>query len=222
MKAGVLAAVDGSFQAVDSFTETVTEADVELERALTIDRVFSVSAGDMAFAGRAAAERLTTQTSTTIEGGDIHVAEEDRSLTTHTEFVGIAGEFVVVDSRRGAFAWDLIAADTDTEIERVTFDLDAFFERHESATPWKAGFDGGGETGVNGVFHGRDLRANHDLRDILEDSTLTQLGLSYEYDGRDVKMTASRSGYVELYRPADFDSADYLEYLCDEVLPHVE
>jgi hypothetical protein len=34
-------------------------------------------------------------------------------------------------------------------------------------------------------------------------------------------MTASRSGYVEVYRPSAFDSARYLEYLRDEVQPYV-
>ncbi len=220
MKAGVLGVVDGSFKAVDSVSETVTEDDHELERCLVIDRVFSLPSGGMAFAGRAAVERLADQTETSIEGGEIRVTEATQTVTQFTEFVGVPGEFVAVDSGSGTFAFDLIGAETNTSIERATVDLDDFFARRDAATPWKAGFYGAGENAVTGVFHGEDLRRTHDLQATLDDSNLNQLGLSYSYDGVDVKMTAARSGYVEVYRPSEFDSGQYLEYLADEIMPH--
>jgi len=221
MKAGVLGVVDGSFKAVDSVSETVTEDDHELERCLVIDRVFSLPSGGMAFAGRAAVEELAARTETSIEDGEIHVTEAAGPVTRYTEFVGVPGEFVAVDSGSGTFAFDLIGAETNTTIERATLDLDAFFAEQEAATPWKAGFNGTGDDAVNGIFHGEDLRRTHDLQEVLEDSTLNQLGLSYAYDDSDVKMTAARSGYVEVYRPTEFDSEQYLEFLADEIVPHV-
>lgn len=221
MKAGVLAVVDGSFKMVDSFTETVTEDDDELQRCLQIDRVFSLPGGEMAFAGRAAAETLVDRQEAAIEDGDIDVSEAAEPVTRYTEFVGVPGEFVVAGSSSGAFAFDLVGAETNATLERATLDLDGFFANHGAATPWKTGFNATGDGGVNGVFHGDDLRASRDLQGIMADSTLNQVGLTYEYDDSEVKMTASRSGYVELYRPAEFDSEQYLEYLRDEVLPHV-
>lgn len=221
MKAGVLGVVDGTFEMVDSFAETVTEDGHELDRCLEIDRVFSLPSGEMAFAGRAATERLVDRTEATIENGEIRVSETTGPVTRSTEFVGVTGEFVAVGSSTGTFAFDLIARETTTGIERATLDLDGFFAGHGDATPWKTGFYATGSDGVNGVFHGEDLRANRDLDGILAESGLNQLGLAYEYDGEDVKMTASRSGYVELYQPAAFDAAQYLEYVRDEILPHV-
>ncbi|WP_435075126.1 hypothetical protein [Halorubrum sp. HHNYT27] len=221
MKAGVVGIVDGTFNVVDSFTDTVSQDGHDLERCLTIDRVFSLPGGDMAFAGRAAATTLRDRSTTTIENGAIHVTEEAHPETHHTEFVGVAGEFVAVGSGEGTFAFDLIAEDTGTDVERATLNLDAFFASHESATPWKAGFHGTGEDGVNGIFHGKNLRTDLDLEDVLRDSTLNQVGLSYRYNGNDVKMTASKSGYVEVYRPNGYDSANYLEYLRDEIVQHV-
>jgi hypothetical protein len=50
---------------------------------------------------------------------------------------------------------------------------------------------------------------------------LNQVGLRYGYGDAEVKMTASRSGYVEVYRPTEFGPEQYLEYLGDEVLPHL-
>lgn len=221
MKSGVLGIVDGTFDVVDSYTETVTADEEELDRCLEIDRVFSLPTGGMAFAGRAAADTLTDRTTTTIEDGEIRVTERARTETKYTEFVGVPGEFVAVDSSDGTFAFDLVAAETDTRIERATLDLDGFFAAHESATPWKAGFYGTGENGMNGVFHGADLRTSHDMDAILANSSLNQVGLSYRYDGTDVKMTAARSGYVEVYRPSEFDSGQYLAYLREEILPYV-
>lgn len=220
MKAGVLGVVDGTFKVVDSFSETVSEDGHELERCLTIDRVFSLPSGEMAFEGRAAADTIATETATTIENGDIHVDEREQTVTQYVEFVGIPGEFVVVDSGDGAFAFDFIGRETNSSIDRATVDLDEFVAAREGATPWKAGFYGPAETDVNGVFHGADLR--DEMGDVLENSSLNQLGLSYEHDGDDVKMTATRSGYVELYRPASFDSAEFLEYIREEILPFLE
>ena len=221
MKAGVLGVVDGSFAAVDSVVETVTEDGHELQRCLVIDRVFSTPSGETAFAGRAAADVLAERATASIDDGEITVSEGSRPETRYTEFVGVPGEFVVVGSGDGTFAFGLIAAQTDTSVERATLDLDGFFADHDGATPWKAGFFGGGN-GVNGVFHGEDLRADRDLDGLLRNASLNQVGLSYGYDGDEVKMTASRSGYVEVYRPSSFDSGRYLEYLREEVLPHVE
>jgi len=221
MKAGVLGVVDGSFRAVDSVFETVSEDGHDLDRCLEIDRVFSLPSGGMAFAGRAAADVLVDRTETTIEDGEIHVSDRAEIVTQYAEFVGVPSEFVAVDSGDGTFAFDLIGAETNTDIGRATLDLDAFFASHDSATPWKAGFSGSGENAVNGVFHGEDLRRQHDLDGILTESNLNQVGLSYAYAGVEVKMTASRSGYVEVYRPSEFDAGQYLEYLADEIVPHV-
>jgi hypothetical protein len=220
MKAGVLGVVDGTFAAVDSFDDTYIEDDHELQRRLEITRVFSLPSGEMAFAGRGAVETLTERTTASIERGEIRVTEAAQTVTRYAEFVGVPGEFVVVESGDGEFVFDLVAAETGTDVSRATLDLDGFYATHESATPWKAGF-AAGDDGVNGVFHGADLRTNPDVDRLLGDARLNQLGLDYEYAGDDVKMTASRSGYVEVYRPSAFDAARYLQYLRDEVQPFV-
>ncbi|MFW5955981.1 MAG: hypothetical protein ACOCQY_01110 [Halorhabdus sp.] len=222
MKAGVIGVVDGSFRKVGSTTETVTRDGQTLGRALEIDRVFSLPSGSMAFSGRAAAERIHNGREATIRDGQISVTERNGVVTDMTEFVGVTGEFVVVESGDGAFAFDLIANETDTAIERATLDLDAFYSAHGEATPWKAGFYANGPGGMNGIFHGQDLRENHDIEAILENSRLNQVGLRYLFGDDEVKMTAARSGYVEVYQPSEYDSADYLDYVREQIVPHLE
>ena len=222
MKAGVLGVVDGDFDVVDSFSNTVTEDGRELARRLEIRGVFSLPSGEMAFAGRAAEEYVRERETHAIDGGEIEVRAEPQTGTRYTEFVGVPGEFVVVGSGDGEFAFDLVAADTNTDIERATVDLDAFFADHGSARPWQAGFYGPGDDSVTGVVHGTDLRSEYDLDGMLADSSLNQVGLTYDRGGEEVKMMASRSGYVQLYQPRAFGREDYLEYLREEVLSHVE
>jgi hypothetical protein len=222
MKGGVIGVVEGDFRVVDSFSDTVVEGDRELTRCLDIRRVFSLPSGGTAFAGRAAVEYLRRGEATEIDGDEIRVTEGPRKATRHTEFVGVPGEFVVVGSGDGRFAFELIGADTNTTIERATVDVDAFFRDRGSATPWKAGFYGTGDDAVNGVLHGADLRVDHDLDAVLRRSKLNQVGLEYRYDDRDLKMTASRSGYVEVYRPREFGAGDFLEYLLEEIVAYIE
>lgn len=221
MQAGVIGVVDGSFDVVDSFTETVTKGGQELRRALDVKRVFSLPSGATAFAGHAASEYRQERESARITDGAVDVVAEPQTATRHTNFVGVPGEFVVVGGSNGTFAFDLVGQDTNTTIERGVVDLDSFFARREDAAPWKAGFFGTGDDGVSGVLHGSDLREDHDLEGLLDGSSLNQLGLEYTYGSDEVKMTASRSGYVELYQPREFGAKAYLEYLQREIVPHL-
>lgn len=221
MQAGVIGVVDGSFDVVGSFSDTVTEGDQELRRVLDVERVFSLPSGDTGFAGRAAREYRRERESARISDDGVDVVAEAQTTTRHTDFVGVPGEFVVVGSSKGRFALDLVAQETNTSIERGVLDLDGFFAQHEEGAPWKAGFFGTGDDGVSGVLHGSDLRETHDLDDLLAGSSLNQLGLEYADDGDEVKMTASRSGYVELYQPRDLSATEFLAYLQREIVPHL-
>lgn len=221
MQAGVIGVVDGSFDVVDSFSETVVEGDQELERCLDVERVFSLPTGETAFAGHAASEYRQERESARISNGGVDVVSEPRTATRHTNFVGVPGEYVVVGSSAGTFAFDLVAQETNTSVDRASLDLDRFFAERGDAAPWKAGFFGTGDDGVSGVLHGSDLRESHDLEELLDGSSLNQLGLTYSYDAEEVKMTAAESGYVELYQPREMEPEAYLGYLREEIVPYI-
>lgn len=222
MRAGVIGTVDGDFEYVDSFVEPVEEGDHERTRCLDIVRVFSLPSGATAFEGRAARETERTREVADIDGDEIRVTGRTEATTEHTSFVGIPGEFVVAESGAGTFAFDLIERETATGIERASVDLDGFYDATDVGRVWRAGVAGGEGDGVSGVVHGYDLREEYDLERMRRGADLNQVGLTYRYDGADLKMTATRSGYVEVYQPSDFEGAAFLEYLVDEVVPHVE
>lgn len=218
MRAGVLGTVSGDFRYVDSYSDTVETAGEELDRYMDVHRVFSLPDGQWAFAGVAAREVRRTDDVATIGDDGVTVNSETRTETVHTEFAGVAGEFVVVASSKGTFAFDLLGMEADVAVERATVDLDSVYETTADARAWRAGVAGDGD-GVSGVFHGQDLRERNDLEQLRSEGTLSQLGLEYDYDGDALKMTATRSGYVEVYQPSSFGTEAYLTYLADEISP---
>lgn len=220
MKAGVLGIVRDDFEVVDSFSETVERNDRELERVLDVRRVFSLPSGEIAFEGRAAVERVVERTTTELDFGEVRVEETPQTEVRTTELVGVPGEFVVVGSGKGTFAFDLVSRDTGADIERASLDLNGFLDSQADAEPWRAGFYDNDGNCENGVLHGSDLLDDADLGGILRDAELNQLGLDCSYDDRSLKMTASESGYVEVYRPSEFDTEDFLQYLLEAVVPH--
>lgn len=222
MKAGVLGLVRDDFEVVDSFSETVEQNGHELQRVLDVRRVFSLPSGEIAFEGRAAVERVVNRTTTELDFGEVRVEETPETETRVTELVGVPGEFVVVGSGKGTFGFDLVSRETRADIERASLDLNAFLDSQTDAEPWRAGFYGNDGNCENGVLHGTDLLNDNGIGGILRDAELNQLGLDCSYDDRSLKMTASESGYVEIYRPSDFDTVDFLQYLLEAIVPHAE
>jgi len=222
MKAGVLGLVRDDFEVVDSFSETVERDGKELERVLDVRRVFSLPSGEIAFEGRAAVERIVNRTTAELDFGEVRVEETPQTEVRTTELVGVPGEFVVVGSGKGTFGFDLVCRDTGADIERATLDLSGVLDSQADAEPWRAGFYGHDGNCENGVLHGTDLLDDDEVGELLRDAQLNQLGLDCSYDDRSLKMTASESGYVEVYRPSEFDTADFLQYLLETVVPHAE
>lgn len=222
MRAGVLGLVRDDFDVVDSFSETVEKNGRELQRVLDVRRVFSLPSGDIAFEGRAATERIVNRTTTELDFGEVRIEETPQTEVRTTELVGVPGEFVVAASGKGTFAFDLVSHDTRADIERATLDLNGFLDSQDDAEPWRAGFYDNDGNCENGVLHGTDLLDDESLGGILRDAELNQLGLDCSYGDHSLKMTASESGYVEVYRPSEFDSEDFLQYLLEEVVPHAE
>lgn len=221
MKSGLIGSVRGDFTAVQSVQTTVSQGEHELQQCLDIQRVFSTPGGSMAFEGRAAVEVVRTRETAEIDGVEVTVATERGKETRFTNFVGIPGEFVVVDSGKGTFAFDLLAEETGTEIERGAFDIESFYERHPDASTWKAGFTGTGEAS-NSIIYGENLGESQEFERLHTGENLTQLGVGHDYDGRQVKMTATRNGYAAVYDPSEFESGEFLDYVRDQLVQYTE
>lgn len=221
MKAGVIGTVSGDFDAVSSYSTSREQDGFELTDTLEITGVFSLPNGDMGFSGHAVTEVLRTQQSVTTDYGSIETDSEPRVEQRYTEIVGKPGEFVVASSSGGTFAFDMIAADTNTQIERCRIDVDGFYDGIDPDRVWKAGFakdDGGAESGV---LHGEDIRDDDAVTGVLERASLNQLGIEYADNGHEMNLTTTESGYLEVYQPREFDDVDFLQYVSDAFQPYL-
>lgn len=217
MYAGVVGLVSGSPERLGSFEETVTQDGFDLTRCVEVDRVFSLPDGTHATSGRAAVERVKQVEEVDIEDGHIEPYREPQKITTYTEFLMVPGEFVVVDSSDGAFAFDLVQDETGGAIERTGLDTAAFRAAHDGDL-WKLGYadpDGG-----TGVVYGDPDGSGVSESAVPRGATTTQVGLTHDYRDDRVKMTLTRSGYVAVYRPGEWDGKEFLQYLQDEVVGH--
>lgn len=197
-----------------------TEEDVELVDQIAVDGVQRTPNGTDITEGRAATQTLKTTESVALAADGIAVEGDEAVATRHTAFASVPGEFVVVERGGGTFLFDLIGRVSPGSVERAVLDLDALLDSLPDATLWKLGFfdrDGGAESGV---VHGADVLADAEFGAALADLPKNQVGLDVERDGVEYRLNAARSGYVELYRPADVSTADFVEFVHEEILPH--
>lgn len=235
MQAGVIGLPDYDFGTVESFAETEQISEHEsLTACLEVRRTDST--GDFTFqTGRAAIQELENEEKITIdpEEGSISVSENVNEVKTkYTEFVLVPGEFVAVTSGRGSFAFSMISGQTDTAtIKRAGIDLNDFEEsyvgeaRPESASAWQVGFYGNTGTAEKGAIYGDGVRSDPDLGKVVDRLPKNQIGLDIkEEEGEDdgIRMTATESGYVEVYQPNNYDPEDFAEFVLDHVIPHAK
>lgn len=222
MDAGVIGKVNGQFDALESFQDSRQDGSTELRRGLEVRQRIPGPNGSEAFRGRAAIQRVENKESIEFEGEKIIATEKPGKTTVYTEFLAVPGEFVVVSSGSGEFAFNLIQEQTNTDIERGSIDIFRFAEEHGHAEPWQVGFYGTGGNAQKGVVYGEDVLSDGDIGSALSNAKKNQFGLEYEYDGQSVKMTVTESGYLRIFQPSNFDSKDLAQFVADEILHHVE
>jgi len=232
MRAGVLGLPDTDFNPIESYTDTTQVDDhTELTACLEVRQTVEQD-GVTVQSGRAALQELDTEESVDIdpETNNISVSERvDVVKTKYTEFVLVPGSFVAVSSGSGTFAFQLISSATaSATIRKAEIDLDSFLRsyegssRSEEAETWQVGFYGNTGNAEKGTLYGDSVFGDSELGDVVHQLPKNQIGLDIEAGEEDIKMTASESGYVEVYQPSNYDSTDYSEFILDHVLHHSE
>lgn len=222
MKRGVLGLMRQDLPPLQSHRETRTVDGVELRDQISVAGVQRTANGTDITEGRAATQSLGEQESVQLTADDVVVDGTDDVRTRHTQFASVPGEFVVVENAAGTFLFDLIESQTGGAVERATLDLDAFLDALPDPQLWKVGFydrDGGAESGV---VHGDDVLDDGAFGAALESLPKNQIGVDTAFDGTEYKLDVARSGYVEVYRPSDVDTAEYVEFLREVVVPHAQ
>jgi hypothetical protein len=175
-----------------------------------------------AIAGRAAIERVDEQEEVSFRDGEIVAHQQPAKIGHYTEFVVVPGSFVVVENGTGTFAFDLISEQTGAEIERAELDLYELSGQIEGADPWQIGFYNNSGRAEKGTVYGDNLLTDDEIGEVLKRAEKNQLGL--RFNGRHsetVQMTATESGYLEIYQPDSYDTEEFLQFISDYILPSV-
>lgn len=221
MKSAVIGRVDGDLSRINPLRK-VRNTEHDLRDQIEITGVKRTPDGLDINEGRAAREELTEQDSVKLNGDGITVVSEEKTRTKYTEFLAVPDAFVGIDTKQGSFLFDLLEQETGVQISRVEVDIDDFAAAFPNATPWKVGFYGHGEQAENGVVHGENVLDDDELGGVLKGTKKNQLGLRMNYDGREFKMTITKSGYVSVYEPKNLDSAEFAEFVVDKILPYTD
>lgn len=218
MKAGVIGIPSDDFGAFDSF-----QIDVEgtgLQQHVEVRKERKLQSGHKVLTGAAAKENWTTNNSYEITDQGIKESESEDKSTNYTEFIAVPGEFVIVDSSSGDFAFDLIGRRVSTFIERAAIDISGFLDETETPNPWKVGFCDHFGNADNGILYGNDLLDDGEMGDVLGVSDKNQLGITYTGPDGETKVNLTRSGYIEVYKPK-YDSEEFAEFVLAEVSNHL-
>jgi len=224
MKAGVIGLIHGDFEKLESFHHVKERGGSEIRESIEVRQTYTnLSGHPIGQSGRAAVQRVTDSEEVQIsDDGSISVTESSELTTHYTEFLVVPGEFVVTRSRAGSFIFDLIESEFDVTIESARLNLKSYASTKPEAEPWKIGFYGKQGNAENGVVHGDQLLNDQELGMVLADSPTNQLGLEYTKGEQLVKIFATESGYVEVYQPNNYDSAEFLNFVSDEIIEHVK
>lgn len=221
MKAGVIGVPSEDFSQLESYTNSYTQEGYELEECLEIRRTANNEInGRPIQTGRVALQRVEDTESVEIKDGEIVVSERPEIVTRYTEFVTVPGKFVAVSNSSGVFAFDVLGRQTNTNIEKVEFDLDTFAQQQNNGVPWKVGFYGRIGNAENGVLYGDDVLDDNEFGGVVKDTEKNQLGLNLPMGDEIIKLNLTESGYVEIYQPSNYDEIDFSEFVISKLLDY--
>jgi hypothetical protein len=226
MKAGKIAEVKGSFENIptNEYPKTYkTTSGETLSSTLVVGQVGQDLEGNRLISGEAGDEEVTEVKHIRIDSdtGKITQMSDAEIVTNYTEFISSPGEFVVVETLDDAFAFEMIADATETEIEATELDLQSFADSHPDASLWMSGFYNHPGNADNGMVYGDDVNNDADLGDVLENSDKNSLGVKMHFRAKQLKLMLTESGYVEVYE-SDFSSMEFAALLREEILPHTD
>jgi hypothetical protein len=223
MKSGIIGLPSQGFSDIESEQYSVHHEahSGQLERCIDIVDRIQLPEGGTAIHGRAAKEVVEEVEEVRIENGTIGSFTDTDISTLTTEFLALPGKAVIVKSSSGTFAFQLIGQQVDGTIQRGEIDLRDFYDRKTEPEVWQAGFYNTSGEAENGVLYGNNVMEDSEFERVLEYADLNQLGLRYTYDQDDIKVTATESGYINLYQPSGYDQDEFFVYFEQEILPFV-
>lgn len=226
MKKGSIGKVLGEASSIDTsvYPTTESKSGLELLRTLSVRGGESDLRGNEIQVGRAARQDVTKEKGYDIDpdGKVTSNGEEKRKITDVTEFMYSEDQYAVTESTKKEFAFSLLAKAIGTEVSSADIDMNGFIEAHQDARFWMAGYynHSGEPTSGDGYAEG-DLFESDEFRETFEKSDKNRIGVEFEFESELVKLLLTEGGYIEVYRPSNFDSIQFKRLIDEKISPYV-
>lgn len=227
MNSGSIALAHNSVEEIDSFVDTIDKNGLEATVSVEVRETISdLSGKTLAYAGVAAEQFFDDSEIPRVneETNSISLSESNSLTWKYTQFLLIPDKFIILGGG-GDFALEIFRSQFGIGVDDAGINLRSYLQelndQHQELDSWKVGFYGRESNANNGVLHGNDLLNDGELGGILVDNPPNQLGLTFEKDGKRMKVLATESGYVEVYRPSDFDTVQYVQFIKEDITPHL-
>lgn len=222
MKAGILGLLNSADEPISQAVGTASRDGYEYQYCIQPDETLHPETlSKPVQTGEAALEIPEQVEEKIIDDGDIVEESRTRTRTKHTNWLLIPDEIVVVENSEGRFFFDLLSAEFNYEANRAKLDLTSMRSDYAETELWQAGFYDRLGTAQKGVVYGEDVLGDKDIGGPLRDAQINQLGFEYEYNGDQMKLTLTESGYIEIYLPSEFDSEEFVTYLEKEIVQYI-
>lgn len=224
MQSGALGIIttDGSIDIdTNDFPKQRVEDGRTLRTTLEVNGAQDTFAETRLYGGRVAEENLADVETVQIRAdGGIDTGREETDVNTHvTEFTRVPGEFVTTESTDDEFAHEVIGDATGETIHPGHIDLKQLAESHPEAELWMGWFRAGGALNAGSAYG--EINKEPDIAKYINQNENSQLGLEgFQFNGRELKLVVSRSGWVAVYEPSDMGEVEFSQLLHKEILPH--
>lgn len=223
MKAGLVGRVHGDFDTIDTtkFPKKRKERGAELRSSINIERTTENTTGTPVIEGTAAEQVRNKIESPSIDDQGQIIENEPRleTNTISTDFASVPGEFVVVESSKHAFAFDMIGREVGASIEPIQFDLASLANDHKKdADFWMSGFYDHDGNASKGVTYGDDVFSDPEIGEAVWDSEKNQLGMDFEFNSDQLRMRITEGGYVQVFQPSEYETLSFIRLVRDLLL----
>lgn len=225
MKSGLIGRVHGNFSSIDTsgHPKVRKERGNELRSTINIDEETENVSGTPITTGRVAEQTQSEIESPSIDeqGRIVEGQPSLRQETISTQFASVPGEFVVIESSKHQFAFDLIGREVGAVIEPIQLNLDALASDYQDeAEFWMGGFYDHGSNAANGVTYGDNVFADPEIGEAVWGARKNQLGMDFEYNSNPVKMRITEGGYLDIYQPSEYGTLSFVRLINDIILQY--
>lgn len=219
--------INGNWKKLDNYAHSWTENGKKLDSFISLNpiEIYLDDRNTRLVSGVAYYEYLRRTKNIIKEGGKFKVVEEEEVIDVRwSNFWFTNKSFIIIerrDSREKVF--ELISYALSGEVENISpieFNIENIFNDYPSQ--WLGGFRDREGHIHSGQFYGEDIIHDDEMGDAyIRTQHKNQVGFLTEYFGPEIKIRATRDGYLQIYSNLDDKSNIIFEFIRDELSQYI-